>query len=139
MPACLIVAGFLRTGPGRLPRLRGRQSRWTRTANGLLPDTAHKIIDRLPHKPILTRENSGAVVPELIASPYMDCFLLVRPGYGNGARIPERRYEQLTQAAADQGPPRWLLDTVRQAWPDLRITGQPLGQSVPIRPRTELG
>lgn len=79
-------------------------------------------------------------MPELIASPYMDCFLLLRPGYGNGARIAERHYEQLTQAAAaGQGPPRWLLDTVRQAWPDLRITGQPVGQSVLIRPRTELG
>lgn len=73
----------------------------------------------------------------LIASPYMDCFLLVRPGHRNGAKIPERNYEQLAMAAGQGlGPPTWLLDTVTRAWPDLDITGQPVARTVLIRRRT---
>ena len=75
----------------------------------------------------------------LIASPYMDCFLLVRPGHRNSVRLPERRYDQLASAAADQGPPPWLTDAAAQAWPDLDITGRPLRQSVLVRPKTRYG
>ncbi len=76
----------------------------------------------------------------LIASPYMDGFLLVRPGHRNGARIPERNYEELVRAAAEgNGPPTWLVDPVARAWPDLDVIGQPVAQSVLIRPRTSYG
>jgi organic radical activating enzyme len=76
----------------------------------------------------------------LIASPYMDRFLLVRPGFRNGVKIPQRHYDQLASAAASgQEPPPWLIETARRAWPDLDITGRPLYQNVLIRPRTLYG
>ena len=76
----------------------------------------------------------------LIASPHVDCFLLVRPGHRNGARIPERNYEELVGAAAEgHGPPGWLLDTATRAWPDLDIAGQPVTRTILIRPRTPWG
>jgi hypothetical protein len=66
----------------------------------------------------------------LIASPYMDCFLLLRPGFRNGVKIPQRHYDQLASAAApSQEPPPWLIETARRAWPGLDITGRPLGRT----------
>jgi hypothetical protein len=56
----------------------------------------------------------------LIASPYMDRFLLVRPGFRNGVKIPQRNYDQLASAAASgQKPPPWLTETADRAWPGL--------------------
>jgi hypothetical protein len=52
-------------------------------------------------------------VHAVIASPYMDRFLLVRPGCRNGVKIPQRNYDQLAAAAASgQEPPTWLTETV---------------------------
>jgi hypothetical protein len=44
-------------------------------------------------------------VHALIASPYMNRFLLVRPGFRNGVNIPQRNYHQLASAASGQEPP----------------------------------
>jgi hypothetical protein len=78
-------------------------------------------------------------VHALIASPYMDRFLLVRPGFRNGVKIPQRNYDQLASAASGQEPPPWLIETTGRAWPDLDITGRPSCQSVLVRPRTSYG
>jgi hypothetical protein len=43
-------------------------------------------------------------VHDLIASPYMDRFLLVRPGFRNGVKIPQRNYDQLAPTASGQEP-----------------------------------
>ena len=76
----------------------------------------------------------------LIASPYMDRFLLVRPGFRNGMKIPQRNYDLLASAAASgQEPPPWLIETGGRAWPDLDIAGRSLCQSVLVRPRTSYG
>ena len=57
------------------------------------------------------------MVHALIASPYMDRFLLVRPGHRNGVKIPERSYDQLASAAeSGQEPPPWLIETAGRAW-----------------------
>jgi len=50
-------------------------------------------------------------VHALIASPYMDRFLLVRPGFRNGVKIPQRNYDQLASAAFGREPPPWLIET----------------------------
>ena len=76
----------------------------------------------------------------LIASPYMDCFLLARPGHRNGARIPEHNYDELASAVVKgHEPPTWLLETVTRAWPDLDIADQPVARTVLIRRRTPYG
>ncbi len=51
----------------------------------------------------------------LIASPYMDCFLLLRPGFRNGVKIPQRHYDQLASASG-QEPPPWLIEAAGRAW-----------------------
>jgi MoaA/NifB/PqqE/SkfB family radical SAM enzyme len=79
-------------------------------------------------------------VHALIASPYMDRFLLVRPGFRNGVKIPQRNYDQLASAeASGQEPPPWLIETAGRAWPDLDITSRPLCQSILVRPKTLYG
>lgn len=51
---------------------------------------------------------------QLIASPFLDHFLVVRPGYSNGIRIGKGRYEQLCADPATV--PAWLADAARTTW-----------------------
>lgn len=64
----------------------------------------------------------------LIASPFLEKHLLLRPGRSSGVRIPESRYEELRTAVAEDGPPpAWLYEATRQAWgmrlPDIGLAG----------------
>ncbi|WP_190822543.1 radical SAM protein [Saccharopolyspora pogona] len=53
---------------------------------------------------------------ELIAAPFLDHYLLMRPGRQEGMKIPFRRYHELRTATVDQPCPSWLVDAVQRAW-----------------------
>ena len=71
---------------------------------------------------------------DLIASRFMDEFLLVRPGCRNGVNIGRRRYDELAACAARDQCPSWLLPAVAHAWPDLSPPHGPVGGWVLVRP-----
>ncbi|SRR5216683_3909658 len=50
---------------------------------------------------------------DLVASPFLGKFLVLRPGYANGIKIPAERYRELAQAGA---VPAWLTEISRKAW-----------------------
>lgn len=53
----------------------------------------------------------------LIASPFLDGHLLLKPGARTGARIPADHYEGLRQAAADGSVlPAWAVQTAADVW-----------------------
>ncbi len=76
---------------------------------------------------------------ELIASRYMNQFLLVRPGHRNGVNIGPRRYRELADSAVQDRPPGWLFLVVRRAWPDLTPPLGLLGEWVLVRPMSRYG
>jgi hypothetical protein len=55
-------------------------------------------------------------VHALIASPFLDDYLVLRPGTPAGLRTGPARYRQLAQAAIDDPCPTWLVEAVRRAW-----------------------
>ncbi|RSM35704.1 hypothetical protein DMA12_43045 [Amycolatopsis balhimycina DSM 5908] len=55
---------------------------------------------------------------ELITSPFLDDYLLLRPGSESGIRLPVRSWEQLASTASGQLCPGWLVDAARRRWPD---------------------
>ena len=76
---------------------------------------------------------------ELIASRFMDEFLLVRPGCRNGVNIRRRRYEELAACVAQDQGPSWLLPAVARAWPDLSPPVGPVSRWVLVRPLSRYG
>src|SRR5215467_5200556 len=76
---------------------------------------------------------------QLIASRFMNEFLLVRPGHRNGVNIGRRRYDQLAARISQDHPPAWLLPAVARAWPDLVPPGGPVGRWVLVRPVSAYG
>lgn len=53
----------------------------------------------------------------LIASPFLDGHLLLKPGARAGARISADHYESLRQAATDSGSlPAWAVQTAADTW-----------------------
>ena len=69
---------------------------------------------------------------DLIASPFLDDYVVLRPGSTRGIKIGPRRHREL-ERAADQECPQWLVDAVRRRWPDLDLSNLPVGQSVSVR------
>jgi hypothetical protein len=67
------------------------------------------------------RTEEESAVHELIASQSLDEYLLLRPGSPSGIKIGSRRHRELEQAAAKLCP-TWLVDAVRQRWPDPDLT-----------------
>jgi MoaA/NifB/PqqE/SkfB family radical SAM enzyme len=54
---------------------------------------------------------------ELVASPFLDHYLLLRHGSQRGLKIPRHRYDELRKAVADDRPCEpWLVDEARSAW-----------------------
>lgn len=54
---------------------------------------------------------------QLLASPFLGQYLVVRPGQPATVRIPEARYEELCAGAAEDRPvPEWLRQAAAQAW-----------------------
>ncbi|MFE9409857.1 radical SAM protein [Streptomyces sp. NPDC006704] len=68
----------------------------------------------------------------LIASPFLEDHLLVRPGARGGLMLPPERYEELRTYAVDAPAPGWLVDAVTGQWPDLEPAG-PLGGLLMVR------
>lgn len=75
---------------------------------------------------------------ELLASPFLDDYLLLRPGSTQGVKIPHRYYAQLSQAVADEECPGWLVNAVRRRW-DLDLTGRLLDTTVLVRAPSPYG
>jgi MoaA/NifB/PqqE/SkfB family radical SAM enzyme len=77
-------------------------------------------------------------VHELIASPQLDKFVIVRPGAQRALGIPRSKYHELVRGAMDGHPvPVWLVDAARQAW-GLRLDGQQTGSAVFVRALSSL-
>ncbi|MDQ3763144.1 MAG: radical SAM protein [Actinomycetota bacterium] len=73
---------------------------------------------------------------ELIVSPFMGEYLVLRPGFPKGVKIPHRRYQELVQAAkAGTAFPAWLADAARRAW-SLETVGGSLNKLVIVRAQT---
>jgi hypothetical protein len=82
---------------------------------------------------------------QLIASPYPEGHLVVRPGYDGAVRIGAARYAELRDA-----PPGWLAEAARAGW-GLDLAGRPSAatrtarvpaagsrcRAVPLRIRTD--
>ncbi|MFB7113916.1 radical SAM protein [Streptomyces sp. NPDC056190] len=69
----------------------------------------------------------------LIASPFLEQHVLVRPGSRGGALLPEERYEELRVLDAAAPAPAWLADAVHEQWEDLDVTGRPAGDFLLVR------
>ncbi|MGH8887988.1 MAG: hypothetical protein ACRDYX_23080 [Egibacteraceae bacterium] len=76
---------------------------------------------------------------ELIAGPFLDDYLVLRPGSPAGLRISHRKYLELGQAAAAGDVcPAWLVDAARRPW-DLDVAGRPVRKTVIVRTRSPYG
>lgn len=75
---------------------------------------------------------------ELIASPFLGHYLVVRPGRPNGMKIPYARFKELAQADPGATSPAWLTAAARQAW-DLNLTDRPRYGAVLVRPESPFG
>lgn len=75
---------------------------------------------------------------ELIAAPYLDHHLLVRPGSPKAARLPAHRYEELHTAPGTSAAPNWLADVARRAW-EIDLRGRRLEETVMVRARSPYG
>lgn len=75
---------------------------------------------------------------EVIASPFLDDYVVVRPGDARAVRIGPRRYHDLLEAASDAACPAWLVDAVRRRW-DLDLAARPLANVVLVRAQSWLG
>jgi MoaA/NifB/PqqE/SkfB family radical SAM enzyme len=78
------------------------------------------------------------LVHELIASPFLDDYLVLRPGSTQGVKIPHGHYQQLQQAAVGQECPGWLVDAVHRRW-GLDLTGRLLTGTVLVRQPSRYG
>ncbi|MFI9320356.1 radical SAM protein [Kitasatospora aureofaciens] len=70
---------------------------------------------------------------DLIASPFLDEYLLVRPGGRGGLRLPQAKYEDLRALGTAETAPSWLVDAVRAQWADLDVTGRPASDFLLVR------
>jgi hypothetical protein len=60
---------------------------------------------------------------ELIATPFLREYFLLRPGVVNGVKLKRSRYEELASAPADMPCPSWTAEAARQAF-GLDLTGR---------------
>lgn len=74
----------------------------------------------------------------LIASPFLDGHLLLKPGARAGARISADHYEGLRQAAAGESLPTWAVQTASDVW-GLDLGGRPAQGTVLVREPSPYG
>lgn len=72
---------------------------------------------------------------ELIASPFLGNYIVVRPGSPNGFKIPVGKYRQLRSAREF---PDWLADAARRAW-GVELPGQTVGSRLLVREESPYG
>jgi hypothetical protein len=77
-------------------------------------------------------------VYEIIVSPFLGSYILVRPGCRNGMKISHARYQELAQAVPDDISPAWLVAVARRAW-HLDISDEPMSGRILVRPESSLG
>jgi molybdenum cofactor biosynthesis enzyme MoaA len=75
---------------------------------------------------------------DLIASPYPEGHVVVRPGCDGAIRIGVARYTELRDAPAGALVPSWLVDSARSGW-GAQLAGRLMGDTVLVRPETEYG
>ncbi|MHB1772053.1 MAG: radical SAM protein [Acidimicrobiales bacterium] len=75
---------------------------------------------------------------EVIASPYPEGHIIVRPGSEGGLRIPLAAYAEIAQAEHGDPVPVWLANAVPSRW-HLDLRGRPVGDTVLVRPETPYG
>ncbi len=75
---------------------------------------------------------------ELIAAPFLGEYFLLRPGAGNGIKLPHARQEELASAPANMPCPRWLVEAAHKAF-DLDLAGLRLAEAVLVRRVSPLG
>ncbi|MGH4003596.1 MAG: radical SAM protein [Pseudonocardiaceae bacterium] len=80
----------------------------------------------------------GGSMHELIVSPFVGNYIVVRPGRRNGMKIPYSRYRELTQAVLGDIIPLWLAGAASRAW-DLDLSGRPVAGTVLVRPESPFG
>ncbi|MFL6073119.1 MAG: radical SAM protein [Mycobacteriales bacterium] len=71
---------------------------------------------------------------EVIASPFLDHHLVVRPGSGSGLRVPPGHHRRLRDADPAEEVPDWLVHAAAGAW-GLRLSGRKIGSTVLVRRR----
>lgn len=69
---------------------------------------------------------------EVIAAPFLDEFLLLRPGHRRGIRLPEARFAALAVTDAHDPVPDWLVAIAEASW-RLQLAGCRLGETVLVR------
>ncbi|MEU8621191.1 radical SAM protein [Streptomyces sp. NPDC048623] len=75
----------------------------------------------------------------LIASPFLDGHLLLKPGARAGARIPADHFEALRRAATDESAlPAWAAQTAADTW-DIDLHGRPTQGTVLVREPSPYG
>lgn len=75
---------------------------------------------------------------QLIVSPFLDDYLVVKPGRANGFKLPRHRYLELADTPDDQPCPDWFASAARTAF-GLELTGRPLQPDVLIRQPSPYG
>jgi MoaA/NifB/PqqE/SkfB family radical SAM enzyme len=73
---------------------------------------------------------------EVIVTPYLGKYVVLRPGAANGMTISPAKYEEIASGGGDG--PAWFLDAVRRAW-DVDISGRSLRETTLVRPETAYG
>jgi len=74
----------------------------------------------------------------LIASPFLDDYLVLRPDDQRAVKIGAGRYRDLLDAATDAPCPPWLVDAARQRW-GLDLAGRALADAVLMRQPSPYG
>jgi uncharacterized Fe-S cluster-containing radical SAM superfamily protein len=79
-------------------------------------------------------------VHKLIASPFLDDYLVLRPDSRQAIKIGQRRYRELLDLGADSSAlcPTWLVDAARQRWGS-DLTGERLSGTVLVRQSSKYG
>jgi hypothetical protein len=71
-------------------------------------------------------------VHQLIISPFLGTYLVLRPGRPNAVKISQEKYAQLQSAGPDGLCPDWLDDAAMRSW-GTDISGRPLSEFASFR------
>ena len=77
-------------------------------------------------------------MPDLIVAPFLDDYLILRPGSASGLKIPAHRYLELRDAASDNTMPSWLSSCAQRTW-GLDISHRRPGETLLIRDPSPYG